>query len=153
MNVEMYFDGACDNNSKLKLMGIGVAVLIDSEYSDKYSHASMLGGNGTNNVAEWGAFTKALEIAKDLHAELPPHTFRIYGDSQVVIKQFNNEWATNAFHLREMYNEAKEYITDNPRVFEDSFKGVYWLRRTNNIAADILSKKGITDWLVDNNLV
>lgn len=43
----------------------------------------------TNNDAEWLAVKAALEYAVEHHAALP---IIIYSDSQMVVKQFNDEW-------------------------------------------------------------
>lgn len=45
----------------------------------------------TNNDAEWLALIQALEYAVECHADLP---IIVYSDSQLVVKQFNEEWRT-----------------------------------------------------------
>lgn len=58
----------------------------------------------TNNDAEWLALREALTYAVAHHADVP---IIIYSDSQLVVKQFNNQWRTKiARHFR-LHQECK----------------------------------------------
>lgn len=148
--ISIYFDGACDNRSKLKVMGIGVAVFVDGFYREDLSYCEMIGASGTSNIAEWSALNKALEIAEKLLSNREFKTaadvvFRLYGDSQLVVYQFNGKWAVKQEHLKEFYEAA--ILKAKYTRLEKHLKGVYWIRREFNGQADILSKKAITDFL------
>ena len=104
LNVKLYFDGSCDNNSKMKYMGIGVAVYFDDQYQPQWSYSGMVGTNGTNNIAEYEAYIKSLEILRDIVSTNAGESLlvnaSIYGDSQLIVNQSNGEWRVRQAHLK-----------------------------------------------------
>lgn len=147
--IDLKFDGACDNNSKYKYMGVGVAVFLNSEYSEEHSTARMGGLYGTNNIAEWKGMQDALKIATKLLVEYPDAHVRIYGDSQLIIKQFNLEWKVKNDTLRQYFSDCRKRY----QKIKENIKVVEWFPREDNVEADILSKKGITDYWKKNNIL
>lgn len=148
-NLRLTQDGACDNNSKFKFMGIGVAGWVDGKRDLSLNHHSMFGIQGTNNVAEWGSFLKAMETAYIYCQEHPNTKVSIYGDSQIIINQFKGIYKVKAAHLREYYDKSQYW----KGLLGSNLKRVEWFRRENNTEADELSKLGITEYFKKNNIV
>ena len=88
-------------------MGIGVAVYLEGEYSEELSHSEMVGTNGTNNVAEYSAVKKALEILQELNEKGKLTSAVVYGDSQLVINQLNSLWRVRQPHLKPYFKDCK----------------------------------------------
>ena len=61
-------------------------------------------GNTTNNVAEYTALLRALELAQKYTAGI----VHVFMDSEVVIRQMNNEYIVRAKHLLPLHNKAEE---------------------------------------------
>lgn len=142
MRVDIYFDGACDNNSKLKVMGTGVVAYINEERISKYDKSEMVGTNGTNNIAEYMAMIKAIEVANEVDdLYVNDLDITIHGDSKLVIEQMNGNWKVKSAHLKSYYNQAKELVlyNRNPIKFR-------WIPRERNTQADILSKECLKEW-------
>ncbi len=151
--VKIFFDGACDNNSKFKFMGIGAAVFVNDYYREDLSRYAMIGTSGTNNIAEWGALQMGLEIANDLvsseefsNVDL---SIRIYGDSQIIVSQFNGMYRIRQDHFIPYYRKCRTLYFG----VENVVKSVDWIPRQQNTQADILSKKGITEFLKENKMI
>lgn len=142
MVIRLYFDGACDNRAGERglpsLMGCGVAVIINGHRAEEYE-AAFGGGVGTSNVAEWLALTKALEIAVELKTKYPHAEFKIYGDSQLIVRQFIGQYAVKQPHLKPLAEKA----FDVHKQLGNSYLTVEWISRDKNIVADVLSKKGV----------
>ena len=141
--VHIFFDGSCDNNSKMKLMGAGVYTFLEGENLPKYSKAYFKGTQGTSNIAEWEALTEALKMAVLVKRELEDDIeFHIFGDSQIIVKQFNEEYEIHKPYFKPYFIECKRYA----QYLGDSLQGVGWIRRQFNTDADKLSKAGVTEF-------
>lgn len=147
--VVIKFDGACDNNSKLSIIGVGVAVWINGNRRSKYEVDDFGGLYGTNNVAEWLAFKAALKSAKEVLSDYPEATFRIYGDSQLIIKQFSGEWRVKQPHLK----PYKQACQDLYIPLAMAVKLIAWVPRKENTDADLLSKEGVRKYLRETNMI
>jgi ribonuclease HI len=90
-------------------------------------HAERM-GTATNNVAEYTALIAALERA----AELGLRRLAVFSDSELIVKQFNGEYAVKNAELKELYAAA----TALARRF-DSVSLVH-VRRAENRRADEL---------------
>lgn len=139
MVVDIFFDGACMEGGQTDLeTGIGIAVYLDKEYSEPFSLAYK-GDNGSNNIAEWCGCIGALKKAKSIYNlwdqsisdELEIH---IWSDSQLIVKQFNDEFAINKEEFKPYYKQAK--LTAG----EIRFQRLKWVPREKNKQADRLSK-------------
>lgn len=78
----------------------------------------------TNNDAEWLAVREALQYAVEHHPTMP---IIIYSDSQLVVKQFNDEWRTKIarhHHLRAQCRQLAEQL---------KFVVVQWVPREVNV--------------------
>ncbi|VVB98039.1 Ribonuclease HI [uncultured archaeon] len=123
----IHTDGACFGNPGP--MGIGVAAYHGRVLVRELSEYI---GKGTNNIAEYTAVVKALELAK----ELGESEIEIRSDSELLIKQMNGEYKVKMPHLKEL--KAKI------RVLEKGMKVKFkWVPREQNSAADLLSKEAI----------
>lgn len=141
--IKVYFDAACwnkvDNNND---MGLGVAVYIDDIYQEEISLAQLVSDHydrGTNNIGEWMALILALKTVKELLKDFPKcGTIEVYGDSKLVVSQYNGEW-----RIKEKKFQA---YCDEARKVSESFKSklrVMWVPREQNKQADKLSKEGL----------
>jgi len=142
-------DAACDNNSKFRLMGIGVAVWIDNARDTDFDHKEMA-GTGTNNIGEWIALVAGLKLAFAYVMSVNSNVrIRIYSDSQIIIRQFNGVYEVKKDYHIDYYNEARRIYTS----ISDKVKRVDWIPRQENKDADKLSKEAIRDYLYENKLV
>jgi ribonuclease HI len=136
--VRVNFDGACWNKEgHWHLMGVGVAVFINEVYEEDLSRAyGVVQSNGTNNIAEWIGCCKAAEIIKDLKKTYTDaeYRYKVCGDSQIIVNQFNGSYAMNQEVFRMYRKEALSF---------NSIKEVTWVPREQNKEADKLSKQGL----------
>lgn len=138
------FDGACDNNSKFKFMGIGIAVWENGERQPQLDHKEMIGTNGTSNIAEWHALTEALSICHAYVNTLERDTkIRIHGDSQLIVNQFAGKWKIK----EENFLPYKDKCSMYKKLLGSRLKVVSWIPRGENTEADRLSKEAILDYI------
>lgn len=123
-----WFDGAAEPNPGR--MGIG-AILVNP--NGETFEISENKGTGTNNQAEYLAVIALLDLA--IEHKVPD--LLIYGDSQLVINQLNNEWGVKSENLWSLYQTAAKLIKDSPNV------QLKWIQREANGLADALSKKAL----------
>lgn len=128
----------------MKYMGIGVAVFVNDEFDPDYSKGLFMGTQGTNNIAEWEALKKSLDIVLLLSKVHEDARFTIYGDSQLVVRQFNGVYRIRKPHLAPYFRECRLVALQIP---EKVLEGVIWIPREKNTEADKLSKAGITNFL------
>lgn len=141
--IRVHTDAACDNNSKFRFMGLGVAVFINGVYNEDFSLSEMYGTNGTNNIAEWAGLELGLTQCRKLIEAYPKAKISIYMDSMLVVNQMNGSWKLKQEHLKDLFNSCRSLL----RELQDSIVRIEWLPREENKEADILSKKAITDYL------
>lgn len=138
--VEIFFDGACHNKSDTNCpMGLGIAVFIDDIYDENLSRAICVSDNqddGTSNIAEWLALINALQIAKDLRKHYQGR-IKVFGDSKIIINQFNLIWRMNDDKFRKYFNIARD-LNATAKIGE-----ALWIPREKNTKADELSKMGL----------
>lgn len=146
VKVDIYFDGACHNQkgSISEPFGVGVAVLIDGEYSEIYSRA-YFGEKGTSNVSEWCGCILAMRMIHYLETisegDFPEGLdIDVYSDSQLITNQFNMKWQVSQPHLEKYYDEARKEFRKSKWS-----KEVQWIRREFNTKADELSKIGLKE--------
>ena len=78
----MFFDGSvCDD-------GCGIGILLVSPRGATYSFSIRLSTTCTNNVAEYEAIRKGMELLTEAGAE----AVELFGDSQLVISQLTEEY-------------------------------------------------------------
>jgi ribonuclease HI len=122
----MYFDGA------LNLQGAGAGVLLISPQEEQLKYVLQIHCKASNNGAEYEALIHGLCIAVSLGIK----RLLAFGDSKVVIEQVNKEWDCVKDTMDAYYAEI--------RKLEGHFEGIKFqhVPRSNNVAADVLSKLG-----------
>ncbi|MGF7186795.1 ribonuclease HI [Desulfitispora alkaliphila] len=129
MKITAYTDGASRGNPGKA--GIGVLLLDENESVLK--ELSEFIGDATNNVAEYTAVIRALEVG----LELGGIEFKLYTDSELLTKQIKGEYKVKNEGLIPLYQQVlnlkKEY---------DKFD-VEHIRREYNKEADKLANQGI----------
>jgi ribonuclease HI len=121
----IFTDGACLGNPGP--MGIGVVVYRDNVRIEELSEYI---GNGTNNIAEYTAVIRALETVHQL-GETEVH---IKSDSELIVKQLNNEYKVRDPGLRTLRKRVDELCKGLKVRFEH-------IPREKNSEADELSKE------------
>lgn len=118
--LELYFDGLCEPRNPGGVACWGY-VLRENDSDPQCvleSHwRTVAGAHGvaregpeaTNNVAEWVALGKGLRYILDNYHGCPHLT--IYGDSQLVIRQLNQEWRCNKPHLQQYLTRCHEILS------------------------------------------
>lgn len=139
--IDVFFDAACKNEPNVNCpMGLGIAVFINDEYREELSRAITIENNeedeGTSNVGEWLALCNALELVIDLRKDFPAK-IRVFGDSKLVVNQFNLLWQIKEDKFRKFFIRAR-IANELAKVGE-----IYWVRREQNKQADILSKMAL----------
>lgn len=140
--IKLHFDAACRNVPNENCpMGIGVAVFIDEFYREdlsidvEYDNFHL---DGTNNVGEWLGLIECIKHIDENFADLYPenHLFHIYGDSQLIVNQFNGKFAVKNEDLKKLCIKARTMSAHLNILLN-------WLPRALNKEADILSKRAL----------
>lgn len=115
--------------------GIGVAIYdTNKELLKTYKEYI---GNTTNNIAEYRAALKALEIAKELNAEIVHMNL----DSELVVKQINREYKVKNEELGKIFIQIHNIVQNFKKV---DFTHV---RREENKLADSLVNQALDEVL------
>jgi len=119
--IYIYTDGGSRGNPGSAAIGI---TLLDEQKSVLEQYRECI-GETTNNVAEYKAIIKALEIATAHTRE----EVYLFSDSELVIKQLSGSYRIKKGHLRELFYLIKER--------EKAFKKVIYshLNRENKFIA------------------
>ncbi len=64
-------------------------------------------GTGTNNIAEYEAVIRALDLA----AEYGTGPVEVFSDSELVVRQLNGRYAVKKPHLAELFGEVQKRIS------------------------------------------
>ncbi len=135
----IYFDCACEGGSftEGQSLGIGVYTTIDKVHFSDWSGTKFI-EHGTVNTGEWTACLYALSVAVLMRKSGENYNFRIFGDSQLVVNQFNDIFKTsNKFKA---YKQKAERLRNRLGM---SLLSLSWIPREQNKDADILSKQAI----------
>lgn len=89
-------------------------------------------GKKTNNEAEYAALLLLLKAA----SERGVTRIKIYGDSQLVVRQISRQWKINLPHLRALAQDAW-------KLMEGMTVELEWIPRDQNKLADRLSNEAI----------
>jgi len=137
--ITVFFDGL-SNPANPGIGTYGFIIYIDSKKVKEGYGA--LGVDVTNNQAEYTALIKALEwlVKKGLTHE----KVVVKGDSQLVIRQLNGQYAVKAPRILLLFEKAMKLI----QKFSDiSF---LWIPREENEEADSLSRKAYIEYVTGN---
>ncbi|MFH1222684.1 MAG: ribonuclease HI family protein [Candidatus Micrarchaeota archaeon] len=125
--ITIHTDGACFGNPGP--MGIGIVIYKGKK---KIRELSEYIGHGTNNIAEYTALIRALEIME----ELGEKEALIHTDSELLAKQINGEYRVKDRKLK-LLNARVDSLLTGMKV------KVQHVRREKNEEADELSKAAI----------
>ena len=121
----MYFDGASRRNPGPASYG---GVIYDPKGDEIDTFAACI-GKATNNIAEYCGLLAGLHRCKELNIK----KLKVFGDSNLVIKQVKGEWKVKNDKLRAVYKQVKEV---EPFFTLISYEHVY---RNHNKRADGLA--------------
>lgn len=125
----VHVDGASRNNPG----PAGIGIVIADAAGRTVRECSDFIGEETNNVAEYRALLRALDLAEEVGArELDIRT-----DSELMAKQMNGIYRVKNIHLLNLYFEAQEKL----RKFSDY--AISQVPREENRRADILANMAI----------
>ncbi|MCK4732997.1 MAG: reverse transcriptase-like protein [Methanophagales archaeon] len=129
----IYTDGACRGNPG----PAGIGIVICNESGKKIKEDKEFIGNATNNIAEYRALIKALELASDFSVT----RVECFSDSELMVRQLNGAYRVRDEKLHELFLRVRE----KARQFEEvTYSHV---PRENNLIkrADKLANLGIDD--------
>ena len=126
----LFIDGASRGNPGHA--GIGIRIEADGEVLTE--HCEYIGCT-TNNVAEYRALIKGLEIA----ARFKANRVTVFSDSELVVRQMNGTYKVKSGGLLPLYQTAQT----QSRTF-DGFQ-IKHVRREKNKEADRLANLGIAE--------
>ena len=127
LRATIYSDGASSGNPGPA--GIGAVVIVDG---NKETISEFI-GTTTNNVAEYTALIRALEIAKKRGAR----EVEIFLDSELIVKQLNGQYRVKNKGLQPLFEKVKLLLS------EFNVITISHIPREKNKEADDLSKKAI----------
>ena len=134
----IHFDGMCEPRNPGGWMGAGwVLQWIDDDgeqFRETGSRVWHPKSSNTNNLAEW----RALYFGLYALSEIIDHTrmLTLYGDSQLVVNQFNGDWQCRKTYLASW----RDGCTDIAGSLSGIVQAV-WIPRENNVEADTLSRR------------
>ena len=129
MKLVVHVDGGARGNPGPAAVGVVVATP-DGEVVHAVGETI---GEATNNVAEYRALLRGIELAREHGAS----ELEIYGDSELVVKQIRGEYKVKDAGLKPLHAEARAALAD---LDEWSFDHV---RRENNAHADDLVNQAL----------
>ena len=126
----LYFDGASKGNPGPSGYG---GVFYDEEMRIIYKYSGICEGKQTNNFAEYTALVRGLEYALNTNVK----ELKVYGDSKLVIEQFNGNWKLKSKNLKDLYSQAQ--------ILQKKFDKItcQHVRREFNSTADSLANQFI----------
>jgi ribonuclease HI len=120
----MYFDGsACGD-------GCGIGILLVSPRGVAFSFSIRLPTPCTNNLAEYEAILKGMELLLDAGAE----AVEIFGDSKLVISQLIEKYRCESESLFPLWVQCQELMV------QFRYINFYWIPRIQNSEANDLAQ-------------
>lgn len=110
-----------------------VGVVIRNEGGEVIADAGEPIGDATNNVAEYRALIRGIELA----AQHGATELELYGDSELVVKQIRGEYKVKDAGLKPLYTQARQALSSFQKW---SFNHV---RREQNAEADALVNQAL----------
>jgi ribonuclease HI len=112
----MYFDGSVCGD------GCGIGILLVSPRGASYSFSIRLPTACTNNLVEYEAVRKGMELLLEAGAE----AVEIFGDSKLVISQLTEEYRCESESLFPVWLQCQELMA------QFKYINFYWIPRTRN---------------------
>jgi ribonuclease HI len=110
----MHFDGsACED-------GCGIGILLVSPRGVTYSFSIGLPAPCTNNLAEYEAVRRGVELLSKARAE----AVEVFGDSKLVISQLTEEYRCESESLFPLWMQCRELMT------QFRYINFYWIPRS-----------------------
>ena len=133
----LFFDGASRQNPGPSSCG---GVIYDSSGDELTTYSKYI-GTTTNNIAEYNALLIGVQRCKALNIK----NVKVFGDSNLVIKQINGEWRVKNPGLRPLHKQIKEI---EPFFTKISYEHVYrkYNKRADELANEALDDALITQW-------
>jgi ribonuclease HI len=121
----MYFDGsACED-------GCGIGILLVSPRGVTYSFSTRLPDPCTNNLAEYEAVHRGMELLVEAGAE----AVEVFGDSKLVTSQLTEEYRCGSESLFLLWMQCHELLA------RFRYINFYWIPRSQNAKANKLAQK------------
>lgn len=132
----IHTDGACRGNPG----PAGIGIVICNESGKKIKEDKEFIGNATNNIAEYRALIKALELASDFSVT----QVECFSDSELMIRQLNGVYRVKNEKLGELFLLVKEKERQFERVTYSH------VPRENNLIkrADKLANLAIDEFMI-----
>ena len=125
----LFFDG-CSKGNPGKA---GAGAVIYKNNTEIYSKSLYVGDKETNNIAEYTGLIIGLTEAVNLKIK----NLNVKGDSELIIKQMNDEYKVKSINILQLFKNAKK-LTES--FNEITFNHVY---RNDNIRADELANNSL----------
>ena len=138
MILNVFTDGASRGNPGHA--GIGVVAITEnnSKVLEEYNYIGM----ATNNVAEYSALIRSLELLPALQNFSGYSEIRFHTDSELMERQLNGVYRVKDEALQRLFVQAKSLLMNLPVRFS-----VRHIPRHQNSIADLLANKGINSHL------
>jgi ribonuclease HI len=121
----MYFDGsACED-------GCGIGILLVSPRGVTHSFSIMLLAPCTNNLAEYEAVRRGMELLFEVRVEV----VEVFGDSKLVISQLTEEYRCESESLFPLWMQCRELM------IQFRYINFNWILRSQNAEANDLAHK------------
>lgn len=135
-NLHLEFDGSCEPKNPGGVACIGWLFKSQDKILVQGHDVVADGGNkATNNFAEYCALGVPLRWLKDQGWQ---GTLSVTGDSQLIVKQVNEEWKCNKPHLQELRQRVWDLLEE--LKLDASNFSLEWVPRDLNEAADALGR-------------
>jgi ribonuclease HI len=121
----MYFDRSSFED------GCGIGILLVLPWGVTYSISIRLPAPCTNNLAEYEAVRRGMELLFEAGAE----TVEVFGDSKLVISQLTEEYRCESESLFPLWMQCRELMT------QFRYINFYWIPRSQNTEANDLAQK------------
>ena len=125
----LFFDGCSKGNPG----NAGAGAVIYKNDIEIYNLSKYVGKNETNNVAEYTGLIIGLTEAVNQNIK----QLDVKGDSELIIKQMNNEYKVKSTNIIQLHKNAKKLTN---QFNEITFSHVY---RNDNVRADELANDAL----------
>lgn len=129
MSYSLYFDGASKGNPGKS----GSAAVLYKGEKEVANVGKYIGPRKTNNEAEYMGLIFGLILCIQLNIK----NVKVYGDSQLIIKQMTGEYAVKNERLKKLYEDVRKLIVEFESI------GFEHVRREKNARADQLANEAV----------
>ncbi len=134
VQIRIYTDGGARGNPGPAAIGI---VICDQDDRIIKEYKEYI-GVATNNQAEYRAIIKGLKMATHLACD----RILCISDSELIIRQLNNEYRVKNLELKALFNEVKRIILHFQKVeFEHRMRMSGLLKRADQLVNEILDSQ------------